>query len=65
MSPTSSFLLDHLYNNNVSQNTVPHLLYSDISDHMPILILITILNDQESIMTSIDGIQKILLSKIL
>ena len=44
MSPTritanSSSLLDHIYTNNHNQHILSHALYSDISDHLPVLIM--------------------------
>ena len=39
ITANSSSLLDHIYTNNHNQHILSHALYSDISDHLPVLIM--------------------------
>ena len=39
ITANSSSLLDHIYTNNHNQQILTHALYSDLSDHLPVLIM--------------------------
>ena len=39
ITANSSSVLDHIYTNNYNQHIPTHALYSDISDHLPVLIM--------------------------
>ena len=39
ITANSSSLLDHIYTNTHNQHILTHALYSDISDHLPVLIM--------------------------
>ena len=38
---SSATLIDHFYSNNITQKTASHILAEDISDHMPIVFLLS------------------------
>ena len=38
---SSATLIDHFYGNNITQKTTFHILTKDISDHMPIVLLLS------------------------
>ena len=38
---SSATLIDHFYSNNLTQKTTSHILTEDISDHMPIVLLLS------------------------
>ena len=41
IASNSATLIDHFYSNNITQKTTSHILTENISDHMPIVLLLS------------------------
>ena len=51
ITQTSSTLIDHIYTNEVCQKNTTHIIQDDISDHMPVSILLRNIKQQKTIST--------------